>query len=121
MLASVENIVALKLGSGYEATEEIDLAIKQAEQTIKNYCNIDEVPEDLAFVCADMAVDIILGKGVPSLGDNLEAETSAPIKALTLGDMKIEYDNVAKEHTVNLDRLVMNYVDQLNGFRRMTW
>ena len=45
---------------GYDATSYdevvLDYCLKRAEQNIKNYCNLDEIPEEMHYALIDITV-----------------------------------------------------------------
>lgn len=123
MKQAVENIVMTKLGSKYaNSIQEVDLAVKQAEQIILNYCDILVVPEALQYVWADIACDIVTG-GMPSLAETLPGGVPAPVKSVVMGDMRIDYGVPAGRGPVApaVSALVQTYQSQLNKFRAMKW
>ena len=56
---TVDEIVAAQVANIAVSEPLMSLAISQVEQEIKNYCNIDKVPEELKFTWASMAVDFL--------------------------------------------------------------
>lgn len=108
------------------------IAIEEVEQAIKNYCNIDKVPEELKFVTANMAVDLVRYE-MAIVGENpeeLEEISLADVSSIKIGDTSINLGNGSENaiadrardsHNPNLDEIVMNNRAQLNRFRRMVW
>lgn len=101
------------------------VAIEEVEQAIKNYCNIDKVPEELKFVVANMAVDLI--RYEQAAKDALEEISPTDISSIKIGDTSINLgkssttDSVHSRRISNVNKVVLNYTDQLNKFRRMVW
>ena len=56
---TILEIVNLKIVDATITEPEKALAVGEVEQVIKNYCNIDEVPEALNYTWANMAVDLV--------------------------------------------------------------
>lgn len=108
------------------------MAIEEVEQAIKNYCNIDKVPQELKFIAANMAVDLVRYEQAIS-GENeegLEEIGISDVSSIKIGDTSINLgtgsentvvDRARDAHRPNLDEIVFNYRAQLNRFRRMVW
>ncbi|MBG9772414.1 phage head-tail connector protein [Brevibacillus laterosporus] len=95
---------------------KIKLYLRQVERKVKNHCNIEEIPEQLWEIVAEMVVQVLLS------GDNSQIiEGSGAVKRVTRGDYTVEYDVGSKVATtgVSLDDVLTNYKSQLNRFRRM--
>lgn len=116
---------------------EIELAIEEAEQTIKNYCSITTVPDALRFVVANMATDILRYVYVTSIKQTLDVPekelSTADLGSIQMGDTNISIattqsilaqsaDNKAlQSRKPSLDQLVYNYIDALNQYRTFRW
>lgn len=89
-----------------EPTALIELDIARVTQQVKNYCNLEEIPEALNFTIADMVVDLQRAR----MGDNLT------ITDVDMGDTSYSFstDNA-------IDGLVKDYQANLNAFRRLRW
>ena len=85
-----------------EPTALIELDIARVTQQVKNYCNLEEIPEALNFTIADMVVDLQRAR----MGDNLT------ITDVDMGDTSYSFstDNA-------IDVLVKDYHANLNAFR----
>lgn len=115
-----------------EAITELDiqLAINEVEEVIKNYCNIDQVPEALKYTWANMTVDLVRYQYESNISadDVLAGIDASDVSNLKIGDTQIalqgnnsERGKTLKSHRPNLDQIVMNNKQQLNKFRRMVW
>ena len=115
-----------------EAITELDiqLAINEVEEVIKNYCNIDIIPDALKFTWANMSVDLVRYQYESNISadDVLVGIDASDISNLKIGDTQIalqgnnsERSKTLKSHRPNLDQIVMNNKEQLNKFRRMVW
>ena len=113
-----------------EAITELDiqLAIDEVQVVIKNYCSIDEVPEELKYTWANMAADLVLYQYASNNSGGEVAADAADVSSLKVGDTQIQLGGgsgsrakVLNSHRPNLDQIVMNYQSQLNKFRRMVW
>ena len=87
-------------------------ALAEVEQYIKNYCNITKVPQELYFVWANMAADL--------LRYNPDAETSGKVSSISEGDTSVSF---AKEDAIRvyLNQLQLDYRQQLQSFRKVRW
>lgn len=125
---TVLEIVNLKITDATITELDIQLAIDEVQMVIKNYCNIDEVPEALNYTWANMAVDLIKYNYESNNSGGEVAADAADVSSLKIGDTQIQLGGgsssrakVLNSHKLNLDRIVMNYQSQLNKFRRMVW
>jgi hypothetical protein len=109
---------------------DIQLAISEVEEVIKNYCSIDTIPDALKFTWANMAVDLIRYQHESNISadDVLAGIDVSDVSNLKIGDTQIalqgnnsERSKTLKSHRPNLDQIVMNNKQQLNRFRRMVW
>lgn len=118
-------------GSTFHPTM-IQMAIDEVEQAIKNYCQINLVPDELKFVWSNMAVDLLHYRNASNSNQNngLDGLNSGEISSLKIGDTTItlgatntnnEHIRAIKSHRPNLDEIVMNNKQHLNKFRRMVW
>lgn len=127
---TVNEIVRTKIKNEAITELDIQLAINEVEEVIKNYCNIDTIPDALKFTWANMAVDLIRYQYESNIGadDVLAGIDVSDVSNLKIGDTQIalqgnnsERSKILKSHRPNLDQIVMNNKEQLNRFRRMVW
>lgn len=127
---TVYEIVRAKIKDEAITEPDIQLAAMEVEEVIKNYCNIDEVPEALKYTWANMATDLAkYNYQVNNDSDDVLADIDASdVSNIKIGDTQIalqggssERARLLKSHRPNLDQIVMNYKEQLNRFRRMVW
>lgn len=110
--------------------DEILMNVMEVEQSILNYCQIPGVPEQLNFVWANMAVDLILYiiemNFTPQ--DPLDGLDVSDLSSVKVGDTSVfigdKYrsnlrSRILQTHNANLDEIVMGYTKQLNQFRRI--
>lgn len=112
---------------------QVKLCVDEVEQAIKNYCNIDVVPEGLKYVWANMAMDLVRYHTASSKQDSGVVSNDisvGEVSSLKIGDTTVTLgsgsdtnlsNRAIKSHTPNLDRIVMNYKSHLNKYRRMVW
>jgi hypothetical protein len=127
---TVNEIVRAKIKDEAITELDIQLAIDEVEEVIKNYCNIDTIPDALKFTWANMAVDLIRYQYESNIGEDdvLAGIDASDVSNLKIGDTQIalqgnnsERGKILKSHRPDLDQIVMNNKQQLNRFRRMVW
>lgn len=127
---TVLEIVRAKIKDAAITELDIQLAISEVEEVIKNYCNIDTIPEALKFTWANMSVDLVRYQYESNISadDVLAGIDASDVSNLKIGDTQIalqgnnsERSKILKSHRPNLDQIVMNNKEQLNRFRRMVW
>lgn len=99
------NIVLTELELS-EPTALIELDIARVTRLVKNYCNLEEIPEALNFTIADMVADLQRARS----GNNVT------VTDVDMGDTSYSFstDNA-------IDGLVKDYQANLNTFRRLRW
>lgn len=127
---TVYEIVRAKIKDVAITEPDIQLAVDEVEEVIKNYCSIDEVPEGLKYTWANMSVDLVRYQYESNIStdDVLAGIDASDVSNLKIGDTQIalqgnnsERGKTLKSHRPNLDQIVMNNKAQLNRFRRMVW
>ncbi len=127
---TILEIVQAKIKNEAITELDIQLAIGEVEEVIKNYCSIDEVPDALKYTWANMAVDLVRYQYESNISadDVLAGIDASDVSNLKIGDTQIalqgnnsERGKTLKSHRPNLDQIVMNNKEQLNRFRRMVW
>lgn len=117
-MQSAADILRQKLdGQDIPATTQA-LALDEAAQLIKNYCNRDFVPWQLNYTWANMASDIIKGRYTQTKHGDIPDHEIASIRA---GDVTISRSADTIAHRVNVDELTKIYAGELNNFRRFRW
>ncbi len=101
----------------------IAFTIQKVENTIKNECNIAEIPEGLNYVAVDMMCGEILmnKKQTNSLGDNFSIDGA--LKSIKLGDTTVQLDDESDEVKLNtLINHLLNYgMSELICYRKIKW
>ncbi|NFA98021.1 hypothetical protein EXM52_13230 [Clostridium botulinum] len=91
----------------------LEFAIEDAEEIIRGYCHIKEIPEPLNNTILRMAIDIYrnenLGKEESSLGS---------ISSISEGDTTVSYRSANTEFK---DNLVKDYKAKLHKYRKLIW
>lgn len=129
-------IIKFKLSKFNITYEDVHILmmLQEVDQAIKNYCHIEDIPEDLQFVRAGLTVDCIRYQesNKPATGD-VQLDTSStskvgPLTYLISGAVTYGFANnrtnkfdVSNAHVADLDAITSNYINQLNAFRRVVW
>ena len=95
-----------------------EMALSEAEQIIKNYCNRPFVPWQLNFAWAGIAHDIVQARYIQKKADGIPDNEVASIRA---GDMTISRGAEFISHRINLDEITKIYASELNPYRRFRW
>lgn len=83
---------------------------EEAEETVKNYCNINEIPSGLQKITCRIAIDIYRGT---SQGD----EGGLSVSSITEGDISISFRKDVEESSI--DNILSRYKTFLNRFRKV--
>lgn len=105
-------LLKLKLDA---ANPDIELAILETEQKVRNYCNItdiDTLPAALNFTIANMTIDLL--KNNPASESGIE---NLPVKSVTMGETSYTFDTTNSRQI--LDKLLLDYESDLRKFRRI--
>lgn len=85
-----------------------------AEETIKNYCNIEEVPDGLVNTAYRMAMDLYrnenVGHGESALGS---------VSSISEGDTSTSFRQYVDDNFK--DTILKNYTKTLNRYRRVVF
>ena len=123
----VERLTALGYNLEEGDTLSLQFVINDAEQYIKNFCNIKEIPTELYCVAVDMAAGRLL-KAKQAIGvnvcENIDFENDN-IKQITEGDVSITYNSdnsnsATARYNALLDSLC-NRDSELLAFRKLRW
>lgn len=92
----------------------LEFIIADVEETIKNYCNLEEMPEGLLFTSYRMAVDLYRN-------ENLGQEESAAgtVSSITEGDTSISFSKSTESDFKNT--LLKNYEKTLQRYRKVAF
>lgn len=92
---------------------QIEFSLNMAEELVRNYCNIREIPTGLENTVIKMAVDIFRNE---AYGTEQKPQTA---KSVTMGDTKTELASVQSENYEA--SLLKCYKKQLNRYRRVVF
>lgn len=111
------DVEMLKLLLGIEDEKQdniLKFIMADVEETIKNYCNIKEVPDELKNTAYRMAVDLYRN-------ENIGHEDSAPgsVSSLSEGDTSTSFRQYVDDNFK--DTLLKNYTKTLNRYRKVAF
>lgn len=107
---TVQEIVQKKLKLD-EITPDVELAIEEIGQKIRNVCNIPisfPLPEELNFTYANMVVELFNY-------ESPDVEVENKIKSVTMGKVSYDFQIVSK----HIDSVIKDYYSDLLKFRRL--
>lgn len=92
----------------------LEFVIADVEETIKNYCHVDEMPEGLQNTGYRMAVDLYRN-------ENIGSETAAvgAVSSITEGDTSTSFRQYVDDNFK--DTVLKNYKSSLNRYRKVAW
>ncbi len=99
-----------KICSAEENADIVEYCCDSAEEIIKNYCGIKEIPDGLESVFIEMACDIYRSGEYGN-----EAQTGR-LKSLTEGDVSMSFEE-SNEKSGDIRK----YENRLKPFRRIKW
>jgi ABC-type dipeptide/oligopeptide/nickel transport system ATPase subunit len=137
VVMSLVNKRGTKLGLDLTDTDYVGSIVEEVRQAILNYCNISSVPSDLKYVWMNMSLDLLrwwgsqipVGQGSGS-GGSTTLDTPMVVTSVREGSVTLSMKRADESsqdasgmRTIKgvLDEITMNYHDNLNKFRRMTW
>lgn len=85
-------------------------AAEEAEEAVKNYCNINEIPSGLQKTTCRIAIDIYHGAR-----QGKEGELS--VSSITEGDISVSFRKDVEESSI--DNILSRYKTSLNRFRKV--
>ena len=102
----------LRLNNNLELAEDehLDYILAELVQRVLNYCNIEEIPDELDYTIARMA-DLALRQATGQL--------DGEAKTIKVGDTSVSFD--ADAATKALNSLMGDFEGELNEFRRLRW
>ena len=110
----LEKLKAL-LGISDESKDAVlDFIIEDVEETIKNYCQIEEVPQGLINTAYRMAMDLYRNENIGS-----EDCALGSVSSITEGDTSTSFRQYADDNFK--DTVLKNYKPQLNRYRKVVF
>lgn len=114
---NVLEIVKAKLPDPKPADVLLEMDIEEVGQSIKNYCNRTDIPNELRFVHANMVVDFINGNNRRN-----DPEAQSSVAAIKEGDVQVTFGAAKVEsHERATEQLLFDYAKQLDKFRKLRW
>lgn len=112
-IEAVEKLKALLGVTGEENNLLVEFALEQAEDIVKNYCNIEEIPEELKSTVFRMAAELYRNEQY--------GETGVPqaVKSISEGDTSTSFGTI--ETAGYAESLLKDYKKQLNRYRRVVF
>lgn len=92
----------------------LKLIISDVEETITNYCNIEEVPTGLLNTSYRIAVDLYRNE---NLGN--EETALGSVSSISVGDTSTSFKQSVDDNFK--DSILKNYKPQLNRYRKLVW
>lgn len=94
----------------------LEVILAGVEETILNYCHLDEVPAGLTYTAARMAADMYRQEGYGSA-----AGPSGNPASITEGDTTVSFRDASASgaYGAYAEGIIKNYTVQLNRYRRM--
>lgn len=106
----------------------LSFAVQKAENTVKNECNLPEVPEGLFCVAVDMAVgEFLLSKKTFAPDDISGLDLDSAVKSLQVGDTSTSFAVGEGSQTAEqrldflINRLLNAGREQFFRYRRIRW
>lgn len=89
----------------------LEFALNDAEETVKNYCNLENIPMGLEHTLLRMAMDVYRNE---QFGDG---SVPVAVKSISEGDTSTSFGTV--ESTGYAQTILKNYQKQLNRYRKV--
>ena len=125
-MTTVELIQARIQGLGLDVPTEAELtfSISRAENYIKSYCNINEIPQALNFALAEIACGYFLqDKMLLNNIDSVDVSVGVE-KSITEGDVTVSYGDVTSpENKIKnlIDSIFRSSKTELIKYRKLVW
>ena len=92
----------------------LEFVIADVEETIKNYCNVEKIPDGLINTGYRMAMDLYRN-------ENIGSETGAvgSVSSISEGDTSTSFRQYVDDNFK--DTVLKNYKSSLNRYRKVAW
>lgn len=90
---------------------QIEFVLNMTEDLVRNYCNIEDIPEGLTSTIIKMSVDMFRNEAYGS------ERVPQMVKAVSMGDTRTEFGTV--QSVKYEESLLKDYRKQLNRYRRV--
>lgn len=112
-----DDIYKLKRLLGLNIEDDLDelviFSLDNACEIVRNYCNLDGVPEGLKNTVLRMAMDLYRHENIGS-----EGSSSGVVSSIKEGDTTVSYTNLHGEFK---DTILKDYSKQLNQYRKISF
>lgn len=92
----------------------LEFVIADVEETIKNYCHVEEIPEGLLHTGYRMAVDLYRNENI-----GCAAGAIGSVASITEGDTSTSFNRYVDDNYRNT--LLKDYKPALNRYRKVTF
>ena len=92
----------------------LEFVIADVEETIKNYCHVEEMPEGLQNTGYRMAMDLYRNENIGS-----ESAAVGSVSSITEGDTSTSFRQYVDDNFK--DTVQKNYKSSLNRYRKVAW
>ena len=92
----------------------LEFVIADVEETIKNYCHVDEMPDGLQNTGYRMAVDLYRNENIGS-----ESAAVGSVSSITEGDTSTSFRQYVDDNFK--DTVLKNHKSSLNRYRKVVW
>lgn len=112
VLGPKDKLKALLGINGGEKDVLVEFALNNAEETVRNYCHIDEIPDGLSTTVLRMAADIYRNE---QLGNT---DVPQAVSSVKIGDTSTSFKTSATEY---VESIMKNYKTVLNRYRKVVF
>lgn len=116
MILNVFNMVRSKIPIEQISDEELLFKVEEVSQTIKTYCNREDIPNELRFVHTNMVIDVLKQEI-----KDAEPSNFMVAKSVKEGDVSVEFGTTMTQSEQSTMIILANYTSQLNRFRKLRW
>lgn len=92
----------------------LEFVIDNVEETIKNYCHVDTVPDGLMNTGYRMAMDLYRNENIGSC-----TGATGSVSSITEGDTSTSFRQYVDDNFK--DTVLKNYKSSLNRYRKVAW
>lgn len=113
-MANKSDIKKVKSLAGIPDAKDVivEFALDSAEETVKNYCHLEEIPEGLHNTLIRMAVELCRQEDYGS------ADGAHPVKSVTIGDTSTTFGDHSSEYK---ESVLKKYEKTLNSYRKVVF
>lgn len=111
MLERLNNLLGITEENPNPYTE---FALEDAKNKVLNYCNIEEIPQQLETTVIRLAMDIFRGGGYG------EETVTGQVVSVKRGDTSTTFADTSKSEAIDTD-YISKYRAILNSYRKLRW